>query len=64
MTAEEFTKAAEVTMTMAVNCLVAGAFQAMPPERVERVVIMWMDTMKAVAVRTVRQRIAEGDRRH
>ncbi len=64
MTAEEFTQAAELLLVPAVECLVAWAFQSMPPERVERVVVMWMDTMKNVAVRAVRQRIAEGDRRH
>lgn len=63
MTSEEFTQLAEFTMTSAVNCLVAWAFQAMPPERVERVVCLWMDTMKNVAVRAVQKRMAEGDRR-
>lgn len=60
MTSEQYTKVAEGTMTMAVDWLVAWAFEAMPPERV---VVMWMDTMKRVAVRAVLQRIAEGDRR-
>lgn len=60
MTSEEFTDAAEFVMTSAVNCLVVWAFQSMPPERVERVVALWMDTMKDVAIRAVRNIAAAG----
>jgi hypothetical protein len=63
MTPEELILAAEMMLLPVVDRMVTFTFEAMPPERVERLVVVWMNVMRRAAVRSLRGRIAEA-RRH